>query len=55
MIEKNKQLIAYAKKLHPMYWDKVNALIEEADTPEAKEELQWIKRRLNWREEGQFA
>lgn len=42
MTEKDKELIRKAWKTHYTLWYMVEAMIEEADTPEAKEKLRTI-------------
>lgn len=44
-------LISEANKLNCIHWGTAEAMIAQADTAEAKEELRWISRRLYRTEE----
>ena len=43
MSEKDKKLIADAEKLHYSDWYKIDAMMEQADSEEAKERLRIIR------------
>ncbi|WP_304649658.1 hypothetical protein [uncultured Duncaniella sp.] len=51
MTEKDRSLIARARRLPPSYWGDIDSLIEQADTDEAKEALMTIQKALHHAEE----
>lgn len=51
MTEKDKNLIARARRLPPSYWGDIDGLIVQADTDEAKEALRMIQKALYHAEE----
>lgn len=53
MTEKDKDAIIAAEMLPPAYWMEVHNMALEADTPEAREALESISRRLYHEEEAQ--
>lgn len=51
MTEKDKNLIARARRLPPSYWGDIDSLIEQADTDEAKDALRTIQKAKHHAEE----
>ena len=51
MTEKDKNLIARARRLPPSYWGDIDGLIEQADTDEAKDALRTIQKAMHHAEE----
>jgi hypothetical protein len=52
MTDKDKNLIYQAKRLPYTLWPQIDAFIEDADTPEAKEKLTNIQKRKYHYEEA---
>lgn len=52
MTEKDKNLIYQAKRLPYIYWPQIDGMIDEADTPEAREKLRNIQKRKYHYEES---
>lgn len=53
MTEKDKDAIITAEMLPPAYWMEVHNMALDADTPDAREALESISRRLYHEEEAQ--
>ena len=45
MTDKDKELISEAEKMNCIYWARIEAMSEQADTPEAAKELRQLANR----------